>query len=900
MLKGTTKKALHAFKANYLNYKLKLDQANDSRAARDKFVPVSVVLSLDSKLFRHLCRFEWDTMAAAEITDAFILEWIEKQLSTDSIRPINLEMSLSSVSFNEKERDSSARCLKFFGDIEDVIETEGLTAFFIEGDGQKQLIKTITPKIRPQSLLSMVRSRLSMVDIAAKSDFIKFYKLVLAVTLQHDEVFNHQVQHPSAPTRQKKTETTPTPTPTPPAEKTTAPTKKPTVCFHCGKAHNMRECPTVTEAERSAIREKLSQCRRDRVPFPVPTIRRVQVESTGFMEISFASDSSRRFLAKTDSGCDEVCAPFALFDDIVLSAEPNTAVEHLDPPREFRFGGENGPIVHAKAICHSSLILHTTAGPLKTPEVDIYFIDSALDILLGDRLLRELGIDIDQQLASLAARELNSSTNEDEIEDPDCIEFGSDDRSVLQSVLHGKVKEAVANGLPIESKKDLVALVNEFEDIFCIKLGPNPPVKVEPVKVHIKADFQPPRCSTRSYSPSQMAFMTTFYTMLCSYGMFYTNSAARFASPAHPVRKHGYTDGVEFRATTDYKAVNMGTEDIQYPMPLLPTLWNHLAQSRYFFKIDLFKGYFQIPLAECAQEFFSVMTHDGVYTPRRLPQGVRDAVLIFQAVITDCLKDHGLLYVIALAWLDDLLGHARTMTEYFIGLRKCFVMLREFGFKLNAQKCVLFATQVEFYGRIHSAAGISHHPERISALARLPPPSTAADLQQFISACNWMRNHMANFSGVFKPLMDALQVAFESSTSTQRSKRAAAKIPLHLNKIELAAFHDAKALLQSAATLAYPDPTQVIHVFTDASSLAWGALITQVPLEDMKKPVDQRNHKPVTFLSGIFRGASLNWSIVDKECFALVTTLQKFRHWLLAVRFHVFVPCVLNSDCGTT
>ena len=45
-----------------------------------------------------------------------------------------------------------------------------------------------------------LRSRLSMVDVAAKSDFIKFYKLVLAVTLQHDEVFNHQVQHPSAPT----------------------------------------------------------------------------------------------------------------------------------------------------------------------------------------------------------------------------------------------------------------------------------------------------------------------------------------------------------------------------------------------------------------------------------------------------------------------------------------------------------------------------------------------------------------------------------------------------------------------------------------------------------------------------------------------------------------------------
>ena len=174
-------------------------------------------------------------------------------------------------------------------------------------------------------------------------------------------------------------------------------------------------------------------------------------------------------------------------------------------------------------------------------------------------------------------------------------------------------------------------------------------------------------------------------------------------------------------------------------------------------------------------------------------------------------------------------------------------------------------------------------------MSRLPPPTTAADLQQFISAANWMRDHLPNFSAVFKPLLDALQVAFASSSSKKRSKRAAAKIPLQLSSSELEAFAAAKDLLQSAATLVYPDPEKVIHVFTDASSLAWGALITQVPVSDMSKPVEQRSHKPVSFLSGVFRGAALNWSIVDKECFALVATLQKFRHLLLAVLFYVFV-----------
>jgi transposase InsO family protein len=53
----------------------------------------------------------------------------------------------------------------------------------------------------------------------------------------------------------------------------------------------------------------------------------------------------------------------------------------------------------------------------------------------------------------------------------------------------------------------------------------------------------------------------------------------------------------------------------------------------------------------------------------------------------------------------------------------------------------------------------------------------------------------------------------------------------------------------------------------------WAAVLTQVPASDMKLPHAERDHQPLAFLSGCFRGASCNWSVIEKEAFALIRAL---------------------------
>ncbi len=88
-------------------------------------------------------------------------------------------------------------------------------------------------------------------------------------------------------------------------------------------------------------------------------------------------------------------------------------------------------------------------------------------------------------------------------------------------------------------------------------------------------------------------------------------------------------------------------------------------------------------------------------------------------------------------------------------------------------------------------------------------------------------------------------------------------------------FETCKRMIGSAALLAHPDPTKHVCVFTDASDLHWGAVISQVSMDIMDKPVEDQDHAPLMFVSGTFSGAASRWAIVEMEAYAVVETLRR-------------------------
>ena len=166
---------------------------------------------------------------------------------------------------------------------------------------------------------------------------------------------------------------------------------------------------------------------------------------------------------------------------------------------------------------------------------------------------------------------------------------------------------------------------------------------------------------------------------------------------------------------------------------------------------------------------------------------------------------------------------------------------------------MFFSTEVKWCGKLYSADGVRHDPARIESLLNLRRPETGLELQHFLAATNWLHLHLPMLAEVVSPLRDLLESLLRGVT--RWNKRAASSKAISKARWEDTcenAWKKCKLLLQECVTLAQPRENCSVMVFTDASDLHWGGMITQVPDEELSAhhgdPATMR-HEPLPFLS---------------------------------------------------
>jgi Reverse transcriptase (RNA-dependent DNA polymerase) len=289
-------------------------------------------------------------------------------------------------------------------------------------------------------------------------------------------------------------------------------------------------------------------------------------------------------------------------------------------------------------------------------------------------------------------------------------------------------------------------------------------------------------------------------------------------------------------------------------MPHFESELSRLQSSKVFATFDLSHGYWQLPLAPESQECQFFIAPDGVYSSTRVHHGTTNAVTHIQAVLQEVFAP---LSKILLVWLDDLLLYASTLTQLFDHLHMFFTLCRKFNIKLHPGKCVLFSLVVRWCGRLISAEGSKFDPRRIDGLLKMSPPSTGADLQQFLCALNWMRTAIPAFTTLVSPLHTLLELAY-SRADGKRTKAAVARITLSevgWTCAHAAAFEKCQSALANARTLAHPSPDKRICLYTGGSQDFWSSITTQVLPEDLDLLPEQQRHEPLKFLSGSFTGS---------------------------------------------
>lgn len=163
-----------------------------------------------------------------------------------------------------------------------------------------------------------------------------------------------------------------------------------------------------------------------------------------------------------------------------------------------------------------------------------------------------------------------------------------------------------------------------------------------------------------------------------------------------------------------------------------------LSGAKYFSKLDLRSGYWQVEIEEEDKHktAFSVGNF-GFFECNRMCFGLTNAPATFQRLMEKCMGELHLRE--CLIFLDDILIFSKTFKEHCQRLENVFQKLADRGLKLKPSKCELFKQSISYLGHVISEAGISTDPEKVSAVVEWPRPTNIKELRQFLGFIGYYR-----------------------------------------------------------------------------------------------------------------------------------------------------------------
>ncbi|XP_033952347.2 uncharacterized protein [Pseudochaenichthys georgianus] len=137
------------------------------------------------------------------------------------------------------------------------------------------------------------------------------------------------------------------------------------------------------------------------------------------------------------------------------------------------------------------------------------------------------------------------------------------------------------------------------------------------------------------------------------------------------------------RFCTDFRKVNAVTVPDAHPLPLIDDCIDEIGPAQFVSKLDMLKGYWQVPLTQRASDISAFVTPDSFLQYTVMPFGMCNAPATFQRLVNlvlghvpDCK-----------AYLDDIVVYSKDWSSHMSTLREVFKCLSAASLTLNLAKC---------------------------------------------------------------------------------------------------------------------------------------------------------------------------------------------------------------------
>ncbi|MCG8044919.1 MAG: RNase H-like domain-containing protein [Candidatus Thiodiazotropha endolucinida] len=403
------------------------------------------------------------------------------------------------------------------------------------------------------------------------------------------------------------------------------------------------------------------------------------------------------------------------------------------------------------------------------------------------------------------------------------------------------------------------AVLNKWSDIF--SKGPTDLGKTDLVKHTIKlTDETPFKEPYRRIPPGLFEEVRMHLKEMLDAGAI-RESESPYSSNVVLVRKK---DG-SLRFCIDFRKLNNRTIRDSYSLPRIDDTIDTLMGAKYFTKLDLRSGYWQVEMEEADKPKTAFTVGNlGFYECNRMAFGLTNAPATFQRLMERCMGELNLKE--CLIFLDDILVYSQNFQEHLERLEAVFSRLKQHGLKLKPSKCEFFKTKVKYLGHVVSESGVQTDPDKISALATWPEPDNVKALRSFLGFTGYYRRFIKDYARIVKPLNDLL-VGHSTNDCISKKNKKKKFASWQWGEAQVLAFNTLKEKLSSPPVLAYADFSKPFILHTDASSEGLGAVLYQV--QDGHKKViayasrglrNSEKHYPAHKLEFL----CLKWSVTDK------------------------------------
>ncbi|GKE08770.1 reverse transcriptase domain-containing protein [Tanacetum coccineum] len=175
---------------------------------------------------------------------------------------------------------------------------------------------------------------------------------------------------------------------------------------------------------------------------------------------------------------------------------------------------------------------------------------------------------------------------------------------------------------------------------------------------------------------------------------------------------------IGWRVCFDYIKLNDATRKDHFPLPFIDQMLGRLSENEYYYFLDGFSRFFQIPIAPEDQEKTTFTCPYGTFTYKRMPFGLCNAPATFQRCMTvifhDMWKDFMEVF------MDDFFAFGISFDSCLANLSKMLARCKETNLVLNWEKFHFMVKKGIVLEHKISKSGIEVDKAKVNVIAKLP------------------------------------------------------------------------------------------------------------------------------------------------------------------------------------